>query len=96
MILGFELTDMLVFGIMLSVLNIIFSHSSMKLFLTWGPTLALALVIKLLKNGKADNYLIHLIRYKVSPGHYHAFTPAKKNQLLFLKGKKNVRLILEQ
>ncbi len=96
-VLGFELTDLLILGILLSVLNIPFAQSAYKLFFTWGPVLGLALVIRLLKNGKAENYLIHLIRYKISPGVYRAFDPAKDNQLLTLKRKgKNVRLILEQ
>lgn len=97
-VMGFELTDLFMLGLLLSTLNILFAHSSYKLFITWGPVFLLALIIRLTKNGKADNFLIHYIKYKISPGIYRAFPPAGTNQLFALKRKgiSHVRLILEQ
>lgn len=93
LVLGFEIADLFILCILLSLLNIFFSQSAMKLFLTWGPTFTLAMVMRIVKHGKAENFLLHWIRYHVQPGVLRAFAPAHGNQFFELKqrGRRNVR-----
>lgn len=72
-IFGFEVPDLLMIFLTLSVLNFLFGMTSMKLVLVWLPTIALALTLRLGKRGKPDNYLIHWLRFQISPGHLSAF-----------------------
>jgi hypothetical protein len=70
----------------------------MKLLLTWGPSIGLALGIRLMKTGKAENYLLHFISYHLSPGVLRAFPLSDENKLIFLKkkGQRNARFKFEQ
>lgn len=97
LILGFELADLFVICLVLCLLNLFFKESGAKFFLTWGPTATLALVIRLLKTGKADNYIVHAIKYYLTPGIIKAFPNAQKNKFrkLKLKGKTHVRFKFE-
>ncbi len=72
-IFGYEVPDLLMIFLMLSVLNFLFGMTSMKLILVWLPTIALALTLRLSKRGKPDNYLVHWMRFQISPGHLSAF-----------------------
>lgn len=47
----------------------------------------MGLLLRLMKNGKADNYLLHWVRYDISPGIYQAFPLAGKNKFLKNKNK---------
>ncbi len=78
LILGFEIFDMFLICILLSVLNLICGNSDWKLFYTWLPTLAVALLMRYGKKGKPDNFLVHWLRFQFSPGVYSAF-PSVKN-----------------
>lgn len=73
MLFGFEVLDVLVIFITLSVLNLIFGQTSLKIFFVWIPTLILAAVLRYGKQGKPDGYLIHWIRFQMKPGVYSAF-----------------------
>lgn len=70
---GFEVMDVLVIFMVLSVLNLIFGNSSMKLLFVWIPTVSLALVLRYGKRGKPDKFLIHWLRYQIKPGVLSAF-----------------------
>ncbi len=87
LILGFELPDLFALSLLLCVLNFIFATSDLKFFFTFGPTALLGLLLRLMKTGKADNYLLHWVRYHISPGIFRAFPLAGKNELLKIKYK---------
>lgn len=75
LIFGYEIPDVLAIFITLSVLNFIFGQlQAPKFFLVWCPTVALAVILRLGKKDKPDNFLIHWIRFQVKPGVYSAFT----------------------
>ena len=71
--MGFEVGDVLAVFLTLSVLNLLFGQSSFKVALVWGPTVMLALILKYGKRGKPEKFIIHWLRYQVSPGVYEAF-----------------------
>lgn len=74
-IAGYEVPDLLAIFSVLSVLNFLFgSFRGMKLWLVWLPTLAVAAVLRIGKRGKPDNYLVHLIKHRLSPKYYPAFS----------------------
>jgi hypothetical protein len=92
LILGFEIVDLFLLGILFCILNFVFSSSSLKLFLTFLPVLIAAIALRLLKHGKADNYFLHLVRFYIFPGLYHAFPLATdENQFAKLKRKTNAQ-----
>ena len=71
-LLGFEVLDLVLLFIFLSILNMIFGEGQ-KLLGVWLPTLIGAAILRIGKHGKPDKYLIHLIKYQRSPGVYSAF-----------------------
>lgn len=72
-IMGFEIPDLLAIFLTLSILNFMFGMTSMKIILVWLPSIALALILRISKRGKPDNYLIHWIRFQIRPGVLSAF-----------------------
>ena len=76
-ILGFELFDVLMIGIVLSAMNLIVGEIPYRLLVTWTPALILAGVLWVGKRGKPENYLLHLLRFYLSPNYYCAFKEAK-------------------
>jgi len=87
LILGFELPDLFTLSLLLCVLNFIFATAELKFFFTFGPTALLGLLLRLMKTGKAENYLLHWVRYHISPGIFKAFPLAEKNEFLKIKNK---------
>jgi len=73
MIAGFEVPDLLAIFTVLSVLNFVFGGTHQKLLLVWLPSLILALTLRIGKRGKPDNYLVHFIRFQMSPKLLSAF-----------------------
>ncbi len=73
LIFGYEIPDLLVIFLTMSILNFIFGQSSFKLFLIWIPTGFLAAILRFGKRGKPDNYLVHWIRFQFRPGTLSAF-----------------------
>ena len=73
---GFEVPDLLFILFFLSVLNFVFSGFKWKLFVVWIPTALLALVLRIGKHGKPDNYLIHKIKFTFQPKILRAFPEA--------------------
>ncbi len=86
LIFGFEIPDLLAVFLLLSGLNFFFGSSGYTLFLVWAPPTLLALIIRFGKRGKADNYLIHLLRYKFTPGVYPAFQDSSFAKMPARKG----------
>lgn len=79
MIFGFEVPDLLALFLIISVLNFFFGATSLKIYLVWIPSIALALLMRLGKKGKPDNYLIHWLRYQMKPGVLSAFYESTNN-----------------
>lgn len=73
LIAGYEIPDVLAIFISLSVLNFLFASTGMKLLLVWLPTLALAIVLRVGKKGKPDNFLVHWVKYQLRPKYLSAF-----------------------
>ena len=69
---GFELADVLIIFIFLSVTNLIFGGTSLKFPIVWSGTALLAGALYFLKKGRPDNYLQHLGEFYSSPGIYSA------------------------
>jgi len=76
LILGFEMPDLLLIFILLAVLNLLFGKTDQKLLLVWLPPVILALIFRYGKKGKPDNFIVHWIRYQISPGVFSAFREA--------------------
>ena len=73
LIFGFELLDLFAVFTLLAGLNFICSGVRFKFIWTWGPAAILALVLRIGKSGKPENYLLHLARYHLAAGVLHAF-----------------------
>lgn len=72
-IMGFEIFDLLSIFMTISILNFLFGQMSYQLLLIWLPALVLTLTLYYGKRGKPDNYLVHWLRYQVSPSKFSAF-----------------------
>ena len=77
--LGFEIPDLLIIFITISVLNFIFSTSDMRWLFVWTSSLLLTGIIKWSKKGKPDNYLVHWLRFQIKPGILKAFNEPTYN-----------------
>jgi hypothetical protein len=73
LIAGFEVPDVLAIFILLSILNFTFRQTHYKFFFVWLPVIIVATVLRLGKRGKPDNYLVHLLKFKISPKYLSAF-----------------------
>ena len=80
-ILGYEIPDVFAIFITLSVLNYLFGGHPLKIYFAWLPTIVLAVAIRILKRGKADNYLLHKARSLFQPKHLCAFSKGKKSKV---------------
>lgn len=75
LIFGYEIPEILAIFFLLSVLNFVFP-TGFKLIFVWVPTLTVAIVLRMGKRGKPDNYLVHLVRHKIQPPLLSAFSDA--------------------
>lgn len=75
---GFELPDLLLIFVNLSITNLIFGGSSLRYPLVWGTTLGMALFLFFAKRGKPDNYLQHLGEYWMKPSYLASGRPDRK------------------
>jgi hypothetical protein len=80
--LGYEVFDVLAIFFTLSVLNFLFSSMSNKMLLIWAPSLLLALVLRVGKRGKPENFLVHWLRFQIRPGQLSAFEEPKYSRTL--------------
>jgi len=79
---GFELTDLLLIFLTLSVTNLMFGGSAYRYFLVWAPTALLACTLFFVKRGRPDKYLLHLIEFLVRPS-YRAAGAVDQNYIRF-------------
>jgi hypothetical protein len=68
-IFGFEIPDLLIIFVNMTVMNLVFGTTSFRYPLVWGTTLFLALFLFFAKRGKPDNYLEHLGEYISQSAH---------------------------
>ena len=73
LILWLEITDIFVIVLFFSILNLIFGSTGLKLYLVYLPTLLLAATLILAKRGKPEGFLLHFLRFHVSPKHLTCF-----------------------
>ena len=66
-ILGLELGDVLLLLLNLSIQNLIFGTTSLKIPMVFGTNIALAAVLFLFKRGKPDQHLQHFCEFVLSP-----------------------------
>ena len=78
LVFGFELIDLFVLCLLLAVLNLVFGGMPYKFFFTWVPTLALAVTVRIIKEGKPEGYLKHLLKFWLSSRNYSAFHKSEK------------------
>ena len=68
-IFGFEIPDLLIIFMNMTLTNFIFGTTSFRYPLVWGTTLSLALFLFFAKRGKPDGYLQHLGEYWAQSAH---------------------------
>ncbi len=73
LIFGYEVPDVLAIFLLLSILNFLFGQTNQKLLLVWLPVIVIALVLRIGKRGKPDNYLVHLAKFHLRPKYFSAF-----------------------
>jgi hypothetical protein len=66
-ILGFELADVILLLLNLSIQNLIFGSTPLKIPMVFGTSIGLGLVLFIFKRGKPDQYLQHFIEHLASP-----------------------------
>ena len=84
---GFELGDVLVIFLYLSLSNFIFGTTPFKFIFVWVGTITLALSLYFLKKGKPENHLQHLGEYYKNPEILSAGAPDSEYQPYFKKGE---------
>ena len=74
-LLGFELGDVLLVFLYLTLSNLAFGRTELKLPIVWGGTLLVAGLLHLFKKGKPDRHLEHFGQYLRTPDILAADTP---------------------
>lgn len=74
-ILGFELADVLILFLNLSLENLIFGGTHFKMPMVFGSSLLLAFVLFVFKRGKPDLFLQHYVQHMLSPAHFSGNAP---------------------
>jgi len=69
-VFGFEVMDLFVVFFGLSVLNLLFGNS---LVMVWLPSIMFAITLRLSKRGKPEKFIMHWMRYQITPATYSAF-----------------------
>jgi hypothetical protein len=82
---GFELPDLLLIFLNLSVTNLVFGTSSIRYLLVWGTSLGLAVFLFFVKRGRPDSFLQHLVQFYLHPS-YRASGRADLTYRRFRKG----------
>lgn len=72
-IFGFEVFDLLLLFLFMSVLNLVFGNTPLKIFVVWIPSLVLAITLRFGKRGKPEKFLVHWLRFQIQPGILCAF-----------------------
>jgi hypothetical protein len=73
LIMGFEVPDVLAIFLLLSILHFVLGPFGSKILLVWCPVIVFALVLRIGKHGKPDNYLLHLVKFHTRPKYLSSF-----------------------
>ena len=71
-LLGMEAQDLVFVMLLASVMNLLFGKSSVGFHLTFVLPGLVAIVLFFVKRGRPDGFLVHLIRYYLTPGFFGA------------------------
>ena len=82
---GFELADLVLIFLYLSLSNLVFGNTQFKFPLVWMGTLVLAAVLFFVKRGRPEGFLQHSGEYMRSPGVLSAGSPDLEYQPYFQK-----------
>jgi hypothetical protein len=77
-ILGLELSDVLILFLNLSIQNLIFGGTHLKVPMVFGTSVAIVLILFVFKRGKPDLFLQHYFQHLLSPSHYCGNEPDAK------------------
>lgn len=66
-LMGFELSDVLIILLNLSIQNLIFGSTPVKIPMVFGTSIALGGLLFFFKKGKPDNYIQHYAEHLLSP-----------------------------
>ena len=66
--MGFEVPDVLAIFLLLSILNYLFGQTNYKLAFVWAPVAIAATILRIGKRGKPDGFLMHALKFYLSPG----------------------------
>lgn len=66
-IMGLELSDVLLLLLNVSIQNLVFGGSSLKIYSVFGSTILFSLILFFFKKGKPDFYLQHYLEHLMSP-----------------------------
>lgn len=86
-IMGFDLSDVLILLLNLSIQNLIFGGTSVKFPMVFGTSVALGAVLFFFKKGKPENYIQHYAEHLLSPvirsanASDESYRPRKKGEL---------------
>ncbi len=82
-LLGFELADLLLIFLYLSISNFLFSQTSLKPPLVYIGTIAISLTLYLTKKGKPEHYLQDKLSYIFNPSIFSANLSDKQYKSYF-------------
>ena len=74
-VFGFELPDLLIIFVYLTVSNLLLGSTSLKIPVVWTGTLVVAALLYFLKRGKPDAYLEHSAQFCLQPRVFTAGQP---------------------
>ncbi len=82
---GFEIGDLLLVFVNLSVLNLVFGGSSLRYPIVWGSTAFLLALIYFVKRGRPDNFIQHSVEHYTRAPVLFANLPDEKATLFSIK-----------
>jgi hypothetical protein len=86
---GFEVGDVLIVFMYLSMMNLVLGELRFRAPLIWGSTVLLAMFLYFIKIGKPDHYIQHLTEYMLAPNIRSASGPDTKFKSFQFKGSNN-------
>lgn len=87
-LLGFELLDLLLIFLYLSISNLLFGQTSFKLPLVWIGTLILTIILYFVKKDKPENYIGDALSNLINPNIFSA-NLSQKNYITYYIGGEN-------
>lgn len=79
LILWLEITDIFALVTFCSLLNLCFGGAA-KIYFVYLPTLILGITLILTKRGKPDGYLVHFLKFHLSPKYLSCFASGENSR----------------